>query len=63
MIPEKIEKGTIGVFQIGMYNGEKYYIRRVNLVERLYEMQMIASNLQTQNNMKTFWVRMENVIL
>ena len=63
MIPEKIEKGTIDVSRTGMYNGEKYYIRRVNLVERLYEMQMIASNLQTQNNMKTFWVRMENVIL
>ena len=47
MIPEKIEKGTIGVFQVGMYSGEKYYIRCVNLVERLYEMQMIASNVQT----------------
>ena len=63
MMPEKIEKGIIDVSRTGMYNGEKYYIRCVNLVERLYEMQMIASNVQTQNKMKTFWVRMENVIL
>ena len=63
MIPEEIEKGTIDVCMFGTYKEFRYHICRVNLVERLYELQLPASIGTLQKNQPSFWVRMESVTL